>query len=128
MPKNRFEAEDDGVDVIIDCTGVPAALEAAIPWTKNGATILVFGCAPVGKPMKICPEEIFSKELVVIGTKINPFTFPESVSLLANMGNRYINLEKLGIGVYSLANHQEGLTKLKGGKISKVMFELEDWF
>ena len=32
----RFEAEDDGVDVIIDCTGVPGALEAAIPWTKMG--------------------------------------------------------------------------------------------
>ena len=36
MPKNRFEAEDDGIDVIIDCTGVPGALEAAIPWTKMG--------------------------------------------------------------------------------------------
>ena len=48
MPKTRFEAEDEGIDVVIDCTGVPAALEAAIPWTKNGATILIFGCAPVG--------------------------------------------------------------------------------
>ena len=23
MPKTRFEAEDNGVDIIIDCTGVP---------------------------------------------------------------------------------------------------------
>jgi threonine dehydrogenase-like Zn-dependent dehydrogenase len=36
MPKDRFEAEDDGVDIIIDCTGVPAALEQAIFWTKMG--------------------------------------------------------------------------------------------
>ena len=36
MPKTRFEAEDDGVDIIIDCTGVPGALEEAIFWTKMG--------------------------------------------------------------------------------------------
>ena len=43
MPKDRFEAENEGVDIVIDCTGVPAALEKAIQWTKMGATIMVFG-------------------------------------------------------------------------------------
>ena len=43
MPKDRFEAENEGIDIIIDCTGVPAALEKAIQWTKMGATIMVFG-------------------------------------------------------------------------------------
>ena len=32
-----------------------------------GATVMVFGCAPVGKAMKICPEEIFAKELTILG-------------------------------------------------------------
>ena len=76
--------------------------------------------------MKLCPEEVFSKELTILGTKINPFTFAESVSLLANMGNRYINLDKLGIGVYSLNQYEKGLVKLREGKISKLMFELEN--
>ena len=40
MPKDRFEAENEGIDIIIDCTGVPAALEKAIQWTKMGATII----------------------------------------------------------------------------------------
>eukprot|EP00093_Oithona_nana_P014016 14016.XXX_699692_700408_1 [CDS] Oithona nana genome sequencing. len=126
MPKSRFDAEDEGVDVIIDCTGVPAALEAAMQFTKNGATVLVFGCAPVGKTMKLCPEEIFSKELTILGTKINPYTFAEAVSLVANMGSRYIDLEKLGIGVYSLDRFNDGLEKLRQGQISKLMFELEE--
>ena len=34
MPKDRFEAENEGVNIVIDCTGVPAALEKAIQWTK----------------------------------------------------------------------------------------------
>ena len=126
MPKSRFDAEDEGVDVIIDCTGVPAALEAALQFTKNGATVLVFGCAPVGKTMKLCPEEIFSKELTILGTKINPYTFAEAVSLVANMGSRYIDLEKLGIGVYNLDRFNDGLEKLRQGQISKLMFELEE--
>jgi len=126
MPKSRFDAEEEGVDVIIDCTGVPAALEAAMQFTKNGATVLVFGCAPVGKTMKLCPEEIFSKELTILGTKINPYTFAEAVSLVANMGSRYIDLERLGIGVYSLDRFNDGLEKLRQGQISKLMFELEE--
>ena len=126
MPKSRFDAEEEGVDVIIDCTGVPAALEAAMQFTKNGATVLVFGCAPVGKTMKLCPEEIFSKELTILGTKINPYTFAEAVSLVANMGSRYIDLEKLGIGVYNLDRFNDGLEKLRQGQISKLMFELEE--
>ena len=126
MPKTRFESEEDGVDVIIDCTGVPIALESAIAYTKMGASILIFGCAPVGKTMKISPEEIFAKELTIIGTKVNPFTFSEAVTLLANMGPRYIDFEKLGIGVYSLDNYQEGLVSLRRGMISKIMFELDE--
>ena len=126
MPQDRFHAEDDGVDIIIDCTGVPIALESAVPWTKMGATILVFGCAPVGKTLRVCPEEIFAKELTILGTKINPYTYSEAVTLVGNMGQKYMSFEKLGIGVYTLDKFEDALETLKKGKISKIMFELED--
>ena len=57
-------------------------LNSLIVPSKTGATVLVFGCAPMKKAMKICPEEIFAKELTILGTKINPYTFPESVALV----------------------------------------------
>ena len=88
---------------------------------------MVFGCAPVGKTMRICPEEIFAKELTILGTKINPFTFPDATNLVANMGSKYIDYEKLGIGVYDLEDYQEALVKLKQGRISKIIFKMEDW-
>ena len=94
--------------------------------SKTGATVLVFGCAPMKKPMKICPEEIFAKELTILGTKINPYTFPESVALVGNMASDYISYKKLGIGVYTLENYKEALVKLKHGEISKIIFELEE--
>ena len=126
MPDSRFNAEEDGNDVVIDCTGVPQALEAAIPWTKMGATVMVFGCAPVGKTMKISPEEIFAKELTILGTKINPYTFSEAVSLVHSMGSKYLDYKKLGIGVYSLDDYHEGLIRLRHGRISKIIFKLDE--
>ena len=52
----RFSGDADidirGVDVIVDCTGFPPALEQAIPWTRRGALICVFGCAKPGSTMK----------------------------------------------------------------------------
>ena len=44
--------EEETYDLVIDCTGSPAALEQAIGKTKYGAMILVFGCAPMGKSMR----------------------------------------------------------------------------
>ena len=51
-PNDLQEMEEESFDLVIDCTGVPAALEQAIGKTKFGATVLVFGCAPMGKSMK----------------------------------------------------------------------------
>ncbi len=96
MPKSRAQAEQIGIDVIIDCTGSPKALESAIPLTARGAKILIFGCSPMGAEMKICPEEIFAKELTIMGTMINPFTYGRSVALASNMGSRYLDMERLG--------------------------------
>ena len=52
MPKSRVEAEQFGIDVVIDCTGVPKALENIIPYLARGAKVLIFGCAPTGQSMK----------------------------------------------------------------------------
>ena len=51
-PAVLSEMKEETFDLVIDCTGSPAALEQAIGKTKFGATILVFGCAPMGKAMK----------------------------------------------------------------------------
>ena len=51
-PSLLEEMDEETFDVVIDCTGSPAALQQSIGKTKYGATILVFGCAPIGKSMK----------------------------------------------------------------------------
>ena len=39
-------------DTIVDCSGNARALETAFDVTKKGATILVFGCAPLDSTAK----------------------------------------------------------------------------
>ena len=69
------DAEQDGYDIIIECSGYPPALEQALAWTKRGATVMIFGCAPPGVPVKICPEDVFRKvsEIFFLGTNANDF-------------------------------------------------------
>ena len=37
-----------GYDLVVDCSGHPPALEAAVAMTRPGATLVMFGCAPPG--------------------------------------------------------------------------------
>ena len=62
------DAENYGFDTIIECSGYPPALEQALAWTKRGATAMVFGCAPPGKSIKLCPEDVFRKVRIHLTT------------------------------------------------------------
>lgn len=53
MPQTRAEAEQEGIDVIIDCTGSAKALQESLFYVARGATILIFGCAPIGQTMRL---------------------------------------------------------------------------
>ena len=59
-----------------------------------------------------------------LGTKINPFTFHEAATLIDNMGSKYIDYEKLGIGIYALDNYHQAIIDLKHGRISKIIFDM----
>ena len=65
---DSVDAENYGFDTIIECSGYPPALEQALAWTKRGATAMVFGCAPPGKSIKLCPEDVFRKVRIHLTT------------------------------------------------------------
>lgn len=113
-----------GFDAVIDCTGVPAAIEQAVKWLKSGGKMLVFGCCPKDSSIKIDPHEVYAKELKIIGSLINPFTFPKAVQLVKDMAEKYLNYDKLGIAVFDLPSYQSALDALSRAKISKAVFEM----
>ena len=74
--------------------------------------------------LRICPEEIFRKELTIIGCLINPYTYAQASVLAAQMGERYLTAEKLGIELFRIEDYKLALEKLKTGSIAKAMFDL----
>ena len=135
------DCEQFGFDIIVECSGFPPALEQAIGWTKRGATVMIFGCAPPGKSVRICPEDIFRKvnkiprlthqetshlpqELTILGSLINPATYSRAVRLAANLGTRYLQYHKLGVAVFQINDYQEAIDQLKRGEIAKAVFKM----
>lgn len=108
-------------DVIIDCSGNPKALSQAINLANPMAKILFFGVCPLGQLMTVEPFRIFQKELTLLGSFINPFTFSRAVSVLSEMD---IPLSHLGVGFFKLSEYESALRQAREGNITKAFFKM----
>ena len=106
-----------GFDAVIEAVGSPRVLESAIPLAARGGTILVFGVANPDATAVIRPQEVFAKELTILGTVINPYTHHRAVELLPELG-----LDRLGIKSYPLDAHAEAFQAHHNRVAGKVQF------
>ena len=125
--KAKTSAKDDwGFDAVIDCSGAPKAIEQAVSWLRCSGKLLIFGCCPQKSEITLDPSLIYAKELKIMGSFINPYTFPKAIQLVRDMAGNYLDYKKLGISVFKLKNYQAALDALSNSKISKAVFEM--WF
>ena len=86
---------------------------------------MIFGCCPEISEIKINPFEILMKELTIVGSQINPNTFPASIKLVSEMGALgYLEFEKLCTKKFSLQDYPAALDALRKGEIAKAVFEV----
>lgn len=81
-----------GVDVVIECAGVPETMQQSMRLAKAGGTVVVLGVMPQGAKIEIEPFDILFRELRVLGSFINPFVHRRAADLVASGA---INVEKL---------------------------------
>ena len=81
-----------GVDVVIECAGVPETMQQTMRLTKAGGTVVILGVMPQGAKIEIEPFDILFRELRVQGSFINPFVHRRAADLVASGA---INVEKL---------------------------------
>ena len=117
-------AEDEGFDVIVDCSGSVAAIEGAFPLIKRGGTLCLLGICPEDSKVTLNASEIVLKELRIVGVINDPFTFHQSVSLINNMYPKYLDLQKLGVKKFAFRDYQKAFDELKLCKISKAVLEM----
>lgn len=117
-----FREEKQGFNVIIDCSGVPAAVEEALDWMAPLGKFLFFGVCPQDSYIKISPFQIFKKELTLVGSVINPFTFSRAIRLIEEIQRP---LNSLGVKEYPLSEYQSAIEEVKSGRVTKGMFLAE---
>jgi len=70
-------------DVVIEAVGTPETFEEALALAKRGGRIVVFGFSPESVRATVIPFEILSKELTILGSWVNPYTFRRAINVLA---------------------------------------------
>lgn len=113
-----------GFDIVIDCTGNPQAIQDAIDWLSLGGKFLIFGVAPPDGKITISPKDIFQKELKIIGTRINPYTFPKCLNFIEALGDCYLKYDNIGVKTFNLQNFENAIEELKKGSIAKAVFKM----
>ncbi|MCU1670584.1 MAG: zinc-dependent alcohol dehydrogenase family protein [Blastococcus sp.] len=70
-------------DVVIDATGVIAAIEDGLPRVKAGGTFQQFGVAPVDATARYLPISIVRDEISMVGSAASRYTFSRAVEMFA---------------------------------------------
>lgn len=109
-----------GADVVIECVGGVAAATQAVSAAARGGTVLLFGVPKSGTSVQLNLDDIFQKELKVMGSKINPDTHGRAAALI-NGGK--LRLEPLITHSYPVERLEEGIQKQMADDSIKVVIE-----
>src|SRR6185312_32319 len=61
-----------GVDVVLECAGVPATFRQALALARRGGAVVIFGVMPQGEIVGVEPFDLLFRELRVEGAYLNP--------------------------------------------------------
>jgi threonine dehydrogenase-like Zn-dependent dehydrogenase len=109
-------------DAVIECSGTITGFEKAIRRIKRGGKILVFGVSPQSSRFYMSPNEIYSKEMSILGSYVNPYTFVRAINII---NNKKISLSSFDLKAFALENYKAAFDASQSGEYSKVVFRFE---
>lgn len=116
-----FKTDKEEYDIVIECVGRKETMEQACHVARKGGQILLFGVSSPSTSISVSPFEIFSKELTIHGSFINPYTHAEAISLIAN---RSVRITPLISHHFSIEEVPELMLDFQNKKISKAVISL----
>ncbi|WP_382308014.1 zinc-dependent alcohol dehydrogenase family protein [Herbiconiux sp. UC225_62] len=78
------QTDGRGFDIVIDATGALGVLEHAIPLTRTGGTVFVYGMTAEAAMLLIAPYQVFRRELTIKGSFAQQFSFDRALAALRN--------------------------------------------
>ncbi|MFD1714815.1 alcohol dehydrogenase catalytic domain-containing protein [Amnibacterium flavum] len=104
-----------GFPYAIDAVGSVAVMETALPALSRGGRYLIFGVAHPDARASISPNDIYARELTILGTALNPYTHRRA----ANLAHQ-LPLDELRFGDFPLERFDEALAAQRDGTYDKV--------
>lgn len=104
-----------GFPYVVDAVGSAEVVETAVSLASRGGNILVFGVARPDAVARVRPNEIYARELSLLGTALNPDTHRRAIALLERLP-----LDQLQIATYGLDDVEKALRAQQEGIVDKV--------
>ncbi|MFK0164376.1 zinc-dependent alcohol dehydrogenase family protein [Rhizobium sp. NPDC090279] len=75
---------DGGVDVAIECAGVPETLQTGLQMVRRGGAFILFGVTPAGLDVPVLPFDLLVNEVEIRPAYLNPFTHSRAAAMVAS--------------------------------------------
>lgn len=105
-----------GADVVLECVGTPATAELALALARRGGMVEFFGVCPVGEKMALEPNKVYFKELTIVGSYVNPFTFDRAIAMLQS---GKVRIDPFQIHTFPIDGAHEALQYQREGRTIK---------
>ncbi|MFF0463792.1 zinc-dependent alcohol dehydrogenase family protein [Streptomyces mexicanus] len=105
-----------GFDVVIDATGVIAAIEDGLGRVRKGGTFLQFGVADPAGAATFSPFRVYNSEIDIIGSMAVHNSFQPAIDLLSSG----LDLDPLVSDVFGLDGFDDAVAAFRAGKGRKI--------
>jgi threonine dehydrogenase-like Zn-dependent dehydrogenase len=106
-----------GWDVVIDCTGVVAAIEDGLTRVRRGGVFQQFGVAPTEATASYSPFGIYNDEISVVGSMAVLHSYARAVEMFAAGA---LVADRMVSHAYALEDYGEALDTFRAGTGRKL--------
>ncbi len=107
-----------GADVAIECTGKPEVARDALKCVRRGGIVEYFGVCPIGATIPLEPNDVYVRELTIVGSHVNPLTFSRSIALLQS---GRVRVDEFSISRFPIDGVHEALRYQREGLATKCI-------
>jgi 2-desacetyl-2-hydroxyethyl bacteriochlorophyllide A dehydrogenase len=111
------ESDRQNWDVVIDATGVVAAIEDGLRRVKPGGTFQQFGVAPAEATATYLPISIVRDEINIVGSAASKYTFSRAVEMFAAGA---IRSEPMFSHAFALDDYERAMSMFRRGEGRKL--------
>lgn len=115
----------DGLDradweVVVDCTGVVAAIEDGLTRVARGGTFQVFGVAPAEASATFSPFRVYNDEVTVVGSMAVLHSYGRAVDLMAK---GVVDADAMVTDTFALADYGAAVDAFRAGRGRKLQID-----